>query len=110
MAQSKRSPKTNAKKFASSIKFVETVKNNDGKTANSRSKLKTAGQILSSSVWFAQNLRTIKIIKRRLNQDRVASASNLTAQPMPKLNLTNRKKGSEPLAIACKFSPNIKNT
>ena len=66
-----------------------------------------AGQILSSSVWLAQNLRTIK---RRLNQYRVVSASNLTAQPIPKLNLTNRKKGGEPLAIACKFSPNIKNT
>jgi len=27
---------------------------------------------------------------------------------MPKLNLTNSKKGSKPLAIACKFLPNIK--
>nr|WP_314469558.1 hypothetical protein [uncultured Campylobacter sp.] len=40
---------------------------------------------------LAQNLRTIKIIKRRPNQDRVASASNLTAQPILKLNLQTAK-------------------
>ncbi|MFC2571775.1 MAG: hypothetical protein ACFNUU_05155 [Campylobacter sp.] len=103
MAQSKRSRKANAKKFASGIKFVETVKSNDDKTANSRSKLKTAGQILSSSAPLAQNLRTTKIIKRRLNQSRFGVKFNRPA------NLTNSKKGSEPLTIACKFSPNIKN-
>ncbi|WP_298085248.1 hypothetical protein, partial [uncultured Campylobacter sp.] len=56
---------------------------------------------------LAQNLRTIKIIKRRLNQDRVVSASNLTARPMPKLNLQTAKRVaslSQSLANFCQIS------